>query len=70
VDGLQVGKLEVAAGIDMKRAVGISRCMIRALTSGMMGSSSPARIKVGACRRGSCGRLVHARPDRVLSDLM
>ena len=39
---------------------GISQCMIRALTSGMIGSSSPARIRVGGRSRGSRGRLVQA----------
>src|SRR5206468_12029534 len=42
---------------------GISRCMIRALTSGMIGSSSPARISVGGRSFGSRGRLVQPRVE-------
>ena len=52
------GQLEVAAAVDVQLAPRISRCMIRALTSGMIGSSSPARISVGGRSRGSHGRLV------------
>jgi len=40
------------------RLRGISQCMIRPLITGMIGSSSPARIKVGGCSFGSHGRLV------------
>jgi hypothetical protein len=38
--------------------------MIRAFTSGMIGSSFPARIKVGCRTSGSAGKLVHPTPAR------
>jgi hypothetical protein len=37
--------------------------MIRALTSGMIGSSSPARISVGGRSLRSRGMLVQPMPD-------
>ena len=40
----------------------MSRCISRALTSGMSGSSSPAKTRVGCRSRGRNGRLVQPAP--------
>jgi hypothetical protein len=52
-DGLRMGEEEEvpAARNDLERASGRRRAMIRALTSGMIGSSSAARMKTGSFRR-------------------
>ena len=47
-----------------REELGSSACMIRAFTSGMMGSSFPARTKVGWRMSGRAGRLDQPTPAR------
>ena len=48
--------------VDVQGASGRRQVMIRALTSGMIGSSAPARMSVGWRISGSNGRLVQPAP--------